>query len=190
MNALFLSLHLVHHVCRRQRRRICPGPKLHYGASVVELSLHVDSDNDEQLQAFEWYSEGNGVHWNKLAKKTDELASFGITAMWLPRKCPQRHPLCYSDNVAAPTKAAGQESVGYDIYDLYDLGEFDQKGGQRTKYGTKEELLQLVKKAKERGMVTYIDAVLNHRCVYLFYNVNHPLRRVDSARIAQKSSAL
>ncbi|KAF8917380.1 putative alpha-amylase [Mucidula mucida] len=103
--------------------------------------------NYTMLQAFEWYSEGNGVHWNKLAKKTDELASFGITAMWLP----------------PPTKAAGQESVGYDIYDLYDLGEFDQKGGQRTKYGTKEELLQLVKKAKERGMVTYIDAVLNHR---------------------------
>ncbi|KAF9025783.1 glycoside hydrolase [Hymenopellis radicata] len=65
-----------------------------------------------------------------------------------------------------PTKAAGQDSVGYDIYDLYDLGEFDQKGGQRIKYGTKEELSHLINKGtKERGMATYIDAVLNHRFI-------------------------
>ncbi|KAE9387196.1 glycoside hydrolase [Gymnopus androsaceus JB14] len=63
----------------------------------------------------------------------------------------------------APTKAAGQNSVGYDVYDLYDLGEFDQKGGRRTKYGTKEELMEAVKKAHENGIVTYVDAVLNHR---------------------------
>ncbi|EEB93016.1 hypothetical protein MPER_08387, partial [Moniliophthora perniciosa FA553] len=65
--------------------------------------------------------------------------------------------------IPPPTKAAGQESVGYDVYDLYDLGEFDQKGGKRTKYGTKEELIKTVKKAKEVGIVTYVDAVLNHR---------------------------
>lgn len=55
--------------------------------------------------------------------------------------------------------------MGYDVYDLYDLGEFDQKGGRRTKYGTKEELLKAVNTAKEHGIVTYVDAVLNHRCV-------------------------
>lgn len=64
-----------------------------------------------------------------------------------------------------PTKAAGQDSTGYDVYDIYDLGEFDQKGGVRTHWGTKEELLKCVKKAQENGIVTYIDAVLNHRCV-------------------------
>jgi alpha-amylase len=63
----------------------------------------------------------------------------------------------------APTKAAGQDSVGYDIYDLYDLGEFDQKGGVRTNWGTKEELLALVNEARNHGVVTYIDAVLNHK---------------------------
>ncbi|KAK7047862.1 hypothetical protein VNI00_006190 [Paramarasmius palmivorus] len=103
--------------------------------------------NYTMLQAFEWYSEGKGVHWKKLAKKVPELASIGITAMWIP----------------PPTKAAGQESVGYDIYDLYDLGEFDQKGGRRNKYGTKEELIETVKKAGEAGIVTYVDAVLNHK---------------------------
>lgn len=102
-----------------------------------------------KLQAFEWYTEGNGAHWKKLASKTDELADIGVTAMWLP----------------PPTKASAPESVGYDIYDLYDLGEFDQKGGCPTKYGTKEELLALTKIAKEKGIVSYIDAVLNHRYV-------------------------
>lgn len=103
--------------------------------------------NHTMIQAFEWYSEGNGVHWKKIADVSPELGEMGITAMWLP----------------PPTKAAGQESVGYDIYDLYDLGEFDQKGGVRTKYGTKEEFLCAIKKAKQHGIVTYIDAVLNHK---------------------------
>ena len=63
----------------------------------------------------------------------------------------------------APTKAAEKDSVGYDIYDLYDLGEFDQKGSIRTNWGTKGDLLALVNTAKDHGVVTYIDAVLNHK---------------------------
>lgn len=55
--------------------------------------------------------------------------------------------------------------MGYDVYDLYDLGEFDQKGGRRTRYGTKEELLDTVRKATDLGIVTYVDAVLNHRYI-------------------------
>ncbi|KIY63156.1 glycoside hydrolase family 13 protein [Cylindrobasidium torrendii FP15055 ss-10] len=103
--------------------------------------------NYTMMQAYEWYSEGGGKHWNLLNSKLDEFADMGITAMWLP----------------PPTKASGKDSVGYDIYDLYDLGEFDQKGSVRTKYGTKEELLALTKAAREKGIVSYIDAVLNHR---------------------------
>ncbi|QRW19955.1 alpha-amylase [Rhizoctonia solani] len=72
----------------------------------------------------------------------------GITAIWIP----------------PPYKAAvGEISVGYDVYDLWDLGEFDQKGTRRTKYGTKEELDALVKAANEEGIVIYIDTVLNHK---------------------------
>ncbi|KAF7982385.1 hypothetical protein HWV62_28469 [Athelia sp. TMB] len=44
-----------------------------------------------------------------------------------------------------------------------DLGEFEQKGSRATKYGTIEELKSAIKKAKEAGIVCYIDAVLNHR---------------------------
>lgn len=43
------------------------------------------------------------------------------------------------------------------------MGEFDQKGAVKTKWGTKEELQSLTKKAKELGVGIYFDAVLNHK---------------------------
>lgn len=48
--------------------------------------------------------------------------------------------------------SGGANGNGYDIYDLYDLGEFYQKGSIATKFGTKDELLSLSKKAKELGI--------------------------------------
>ena len=40
--------------------------------------------------------------------------------------------------------ANGKADVGYGVYDLYDLGEFDQKGTVATKYGTREEYLAAI----------------------------------------------
>lgn len=45
----------------------------------------------------------------------------------------------------------------------YDLGEFDQKGTVPTKWGTKDELLEMCETAKNSGVGIYWDAVLNHR---------------------------
>jgi alpha-amylase len=53
----------------------------------------------------------------------------------------------------------------HDSYDIWDLGEFDQKGAKRTNWGTKEELLSAIKAAAEKGIITYIDAVMNHKRV-------------------------
>jgi hypothetical protein len=65
----------------------------------------------------------------------------------------------------APTKASSQDSVGYDVYDLWDLGEWEQKGPgtTRTKYGTKAELSAAVAALHDHGVVSYVDAVLNHK---------------------------
>jgi alpha-amylase len=52
--------------------------------------------------------------------------------------------------------------VGYGIYDSYDLGEFDQKGTVRTKYGTKDEYLSAIQAMKSTGMQVYADVVMNH----------------------------
>ena len=77
----------------------------------------------------------------------DSLKAVGVDNLWLPPGC----------------KGQSQQGNGYDIYDLWDLGEFDQKGGRRTKWGTKEELMTLSQKSKEVGIGLYWDAVLNHK---------------------------
>lgn len=103
--------------------------------------------NFTMIQAFEWYSAGGGKHWQTVKSHLSDWADFGLTSMWLP----------------PPTKGSSTEGTGYDVYDLYDLGEFDQKGNKRTGWGNKEEFIDLIKTGKELGIITYIDAVLNHR---------------------------
>lgn len=55
--------------------------------------------------------------------------------------------------MVAPTKASSPEGNGYDIYDLYDLGEFETYGGDNkskaTKWGTKEEYINAIEEAKK-----------------------------------------
>lgn len=99
------------------------------------------------LQGFEWYVIEDGTHYKNLKSHLRKLKQLGFTAIWLP-------PVC---------KATGTNDVGYGVYDLYDLGEFDQKGSVRTKYGTKEELLALIGEAKQLGISIYADVVLNHK---------------------------
>jgi alpha-amylase len=104
-------------------------------------------ENMTMMQAFEWYVPADCKHWKRLESQLPQLKAFGIDNFWIPPGC----------------KASFSSSNGYDVYDLYDLGEFDQKGGRATKWGTKEELLSLIAKAKEVGAGMYWDAVLNHK---------------------------
>src|SRR4051794_5779137 len=100
------------------------------------------------LQCFEWYYPADGPLWNVLAEKPGDFASKGITAMWLP---------------PCGKGSGGGFDVGYGVYDLFDLGEFDQKGTVRTKYGTKEELLDGIKAMQAAGLQVYADVVFNHK---------------------------
>lgn len=104
------------------------------------------SINGVIIQYFHWYHSGN--LWNEFSEKAEFLKELGFTAVWFPpaTKC-----------------SLGKEGRGYDVYDLYDLGEFDQKGGVATRYGTKEEYLNAIRKAHEAGLSVYADIVLNHR---------------------------
>lgn len=104
-------------------------------------------ENFTMLQFFEWYYPGDGSLWEHLKNEAGRLKSIGIDAVWLP---------------PAQKGAAGGYSVGYDVYDIYDLGEFDQKGSVRTKYGTKQQFLEAVQAAKGAGLNVYVDVVLNH----------------------------
>src|SRR5699024_6139937 len=89
------------------------------------------------LQFFEWYLPSDGSLWKEAAAKAKSLAQLGFTKVWLP---------------PAYKGQAGSEDVGYGVYDLYDLGEFDQKGSIRTKYGTKEEYLAAIQALHKEGI--------------------------------------
>lgn len=99
-------------------------------------------------QYFHWYYPADGSLWNQLKEKAPELAKQGINAVWLP---------------PSYKGAAGGFSVGYDTYDLFDLGEFDQKGSVRTKYGTKEEYLAAIEACHQHGIKVVADVVFNHK---------------------------
>lgn len=104
--------------------------------------------NGVMMQYFHWYIPEDGSLWNQLAESAEELAEAGITSLWLP---------------PAYKGTGGGMDVGYAVYDLFDLGEFDQKGSVRTKYGTKEEYLRAIQAAKKAGLRIYADIVLNHK---------------------------
>lgn len=104
------------------------------------------------MQAFYWdcpvQENVPGLWWNKVREKTAALAAAGFTALWLP-------PVHKAGNV-------GGVSMGYDPYDYFDLGEYEQKGGEKTLFGSRGELEALVREAHARGVQVYADMVLNH----------------------------
>ncbi|SDF71839.1 alpha-amylase [Mucilaginibacter pineti] len=104
-------------------------------------------ENFTMLQFFEWYYPANGSLWNHFKADAARLKKIGIDTVWLP---------------PAHKGMAGAQANGYDSYDLYDLGEFDQKGSVATKYGTRQELIDAVAAGKAAGLKVYADIVLDH----------------------------
>lgn len=104
--------------------------------------------NRTMLQGFEWNLPEDSKHWNLIGEKADELAKLGFTDVWLP---------------PAYKGIGGAGDVGYGVYDLYDLGEFDQKGSVPTKYGTLEQYIQAVRALHDAGLGVLADIVLNHK---------------------------
>ena len=83
----------------------------------------------------------------EVTEKIPEIAEAGYTSLWLP----------------PPAKGMGGFSVGYDLFDPFDLGDKDQRGTIRTRYGSKDELLEMVRIAHRFGLRVYFDNIMNHR---------------------------
>ena len=104
--------------------------------------------NGIMFQYFEWQmADLQNDLWIRLKEDAGHLKDLGITSVWIP-------PVF---------KATSPFDTGYGSYDLYDLGEFDQKGSVKTKYGSKEELLEAIRVLHEHGIHVYVDVVLNHK---------------------------
>ena len=86
--------------------------------------------------------------WDHLARQAKALREAGFTAIWLP-------PVWKG--------ASGTFSVGFDVFDDYDLGSKNQKGSLPTRYGTREQLERCVAIFRANGIDVYIDLVENQR---------------------------
>ena len=104
--------------------------------------------NSTMIQFFHWYTDGNSQLYDQIKNSADYLSDLGIDQVWFP---------------PAYKSAGGGYSVGYDPYDLFDLGEFDQKGSVPTKYGSKDQYLESIKALKDKNIKVIVDIVLNHK---------------------------
>jgi alpha-amylase len=138
-----LQLLIQHHIKWANKVIILPLYKTQIGSNS-QLDQKPTPENYTLFQAFEWNVPADNAHWKRLTAAIPNLKSVGIDNFWLPPGC----------------KAASPEGNGYDIYDL---GEFEQKGSRATKWGSKEELLDMCKVAKENRVGIYWDAVPNHK---------------------------
>lgn len=112
---------------------------------AVALAGKAAADDSIMLQGFYWdCSQG---WWSQLEKEAPGIARSGFSAVWLPPASKGGH---------------GASSMGYDPYDFYDLGEFDQKGTIPTRFGTKKELISLVATLHKHGVKAIADLVLDH----------------------------
>jgi alpha-amylase len=110
------------------------------------------AQNDVMMQGFYWdvpvdAANFNGSWWNNLKNKSTTLKNAGIKGIWVP----------------SPAKGNfGIYDMGYGIFDLYDLGNYNQKGTVETRFGSRTELEQMISQFHTDGIDVYADIVLNH----------------------------
>jgi alpha-amylase len=107
---------------------------------LILLVCALGAKADAVLQLF-------NLTWNEVSEKIPEIAEAGYTRLWLP----------------PPTKGNSGGSVGYDVFDPFDLGDKDQRGTISTRYGTKADLQRTVRMAHRFGLRVYFDNIMNHR---------------------------
>ncbi|XP_008808382.2 alpha-amylase 3, chloroplastic isoform X2 [Phoenix dactylifera] len=110
-----------------------------YLKPAVKLCPGTGSGFEILCQGFNWESHKSGRWYSELSAKAKELSSLGFTIIWLP----------------PPTESVSPE--GYMPKDLYNLN---------SRYGSKEQLKDLVKRFHEVNIKVLGDAVLNHRCAH------------------------
>lgn len=100
---------------------------------------------DIMMQAWHWGypSTINGQRFIKhLETQVPYLASKGINHMWLP-------PIA---------RGGSNNSMGYDIYDWYDLGQFSN-----TRWGNRTQFNSFMNVANQNNVKPIVDVIYNHR---------------------------
>lgn len=113
----------------------------------LDLSQFTKNDAGVMMQGFYWDVEPRGEWYNVLNTKVEDWATSGINRVWLP----------------APGKgASGSFSMGYDPSDYFDVGEFDQHGTVKTRFGSRVELENLINNYHNNDIEVIADIVMGH----------------------------
>lgn len=99
------------------------------------------------MQAFYWDVPAGGTWWNTVKSKVPSWASAGIDAIWLP-------PATKAQN--------GPFSMGYDPFDYFDFGSYNQMGSTETRFGSLSEIQSLITTAHNNDLSVIADIVINH----------------------------
>ena len=120
---------------------------------LIIFSQAARGQNDVMLQGFYWdvpqrdVAARDGNWWDTLAAQAPALSAAGFTGVWIPSPC-KGH--------------VGIHDMGYGIYDHYDLGNYHQKDTTETRFGSRDELMNMVGAMHVNGIEVYADIVLNH----------------------------
>lgn len=99
------------------------------------------------MQAFYWDVPAGGTWWNTVASKIPSWKDAGIDAIWLP-------PATKAQN--------GPFSMGYDPFDYFDFGSYNQMGSVETRFGSLSEIQSLITTAHNNDISVIADIVVNH----------------------------
>lgn len=131
---------------------------------MLAVSVQAAAQHDVMLQAFYWdvpvdAENKNGSWWDTLRLKSETLKQIGITGVWVP----------------SPAKGNfGIYDMGYGIFDLYDLGNYQQKGTKETRFGSRSELENMISTMHANGIEVYADIVMNHLYTNADQEENNP----------------
>ncbi len=115
----------------------------------IDKSIIIPIGNKVLLQPYYWEMPDHGAYYRMLTEHMTEFAAAGFDSIWIPPP--------------SKTEEGHHAMGGYEPYDYYDLGEYDQKGRVRTHYGTREELETLIAIANSYNIGVICDVVINHR---------------------------
>jgi alpha-amylase len=132
--------------CSKEEQNIPVNDQLDF-SSPESSSLKAGNSQGVMMQAFYWNVPMGGTWWGTIQGKVSSWATAGITALWMPPSCK-----C----------ASGPYSCGYDPFDYFDFGDFNQMGTTETRYGSKSELISCITAAHNAGLKVYADIVMNH----------------------------
>lgn len=106
-----------------------------------------DSGVGVMMQAFYWDVEPRFEWWTTLSDQVADWSDVGIDRIWLP---------------PASKGQSGGYSMGYDPSDYFDFGNYSQHGTTETRFGSREELENLIATAHDNGLEVIADIVINH----------------------------